>query len=246
MKFTPHLLLAAAALLAAALAADSWFAARHAAAQLAATLASQNAQIAQSSAQQHQHDAQLAAALAEIAAGKRRVQTPQQAAAALPSVLPPLPLPVSLLPPQLSPHLVLTPALDSASVLPSPNPVNPPSVTAALPQIAAGKGAVATPQQAASATEPSAPAPGSLLLPPADLKPLYDALADCRVCVLERDALKSDLASEQAKTAALTRERDAALTAARGGPFWSRVKRAAKWFAIGAVVGALAASSPHH
>lgn len=199
MKLTPHLLSLAAVLLAAALAVTSWLSGRRSSAQLAAALASQNAVLARSSAQQHQRDAQLAVELEQIAAGKRRVQTPQQAAAALASVLPPLPLPLSHVPPQLSPVPALTPA----------------------------------------------PAPDSLIVPPADLKPLYDVLADCRACALERDALKSDLADEQAKTAALTRQRDAAMAAARGGAFWPRLRRAAKWFAIGAAVGALAASSTH-
>src|SRR5713101_9849509 len=89
-----------------------------------------------------------------------------------------------------------------------------------------------------AAPNSSEPAPASISVPQADLKPLYDALADCRACGLERDALKRDLADEQAKTTALLRERDAAIAAARGGAFWSRLKRNAKWFAIGAVVGA--------
>jgi len=196
MKPTWHAFAAGAALLASALAADSWLAARRASSQLAAALASQNTLLAQASNREHQRDAQLASALAQIAAEKRRIQTPQQAAEALASVLPPLPLPVSL----------RLPDLTSA---PTPEP-----------------------------------APASASVPQADLKPLYDALADCRACGLERDALKRDLADEQAKTTALLRERDAAITAARGGAFWSRLKRSAKWFAIGVVIGAAAAS--HH
>ena len=52
--------------------------------------------IQQAEAREKQHDAELTAALAAIAAQKRAVQTPQQAAKAIPSVLPPLPLPVSI------------------------------------------------------------------------------------------------------------------------------------------------------
>ena len=199
MKPIWHVFAAGAALLAAALAANSWFAARRASSQLAAALASQNALLAQASEREHQRDAQLASALAQIAADKRRIQTPQQVAEALASVLPPLPLPVSLR----LPDLTATPTLSES-------------------------------------------APASLSVPQADLKPLYDALADCRACALERDALKKDLADEQAKTTALLRERNAAIAAARGGAFWSRLKRNAKWFAIGAVVGAAAASASHH
>src|SRR5712691_13177340 len=159
MKPIWHVFAAGAALLAAALAANSWFAARRASSQLAAALASQNALLAQASEREHQRDAQLASALAQIAADKRRIQTPQQAAAALPSVLPALPLPISLR----LPDLTVTPT-------------------------------------------PSEPAPAALSVPQADLKPLYDALADCRACTLERNALKKDLADEQAKTTALLRE----------------------------------------
>ena len=46
---------------------------------------------------------------------------------------------------------------------------------------------------------------------------------------------------EQSKTEALSRERDDALRAARGGSLLHRVARAAKWFLIGAAAGAVAA-----
>ena len=36
---------------------------------------------------------------------------------------------------------------------------------------------------------------------------------------------------------AVQRQRDAALRAARGGGFWMRVKRNARWFGIGAAAG---------
>jgi hypothetical protein len=68
MKPTWHAFVLGAALLAAALAADSWFAARHASSQLAAVLTSQNALLAQAFEREHQRDAQLASALAQIAA----------------------------------------------------------------------------------------------------------------------------------------------------------------------------------
>jgi phage tail protein X len=199
MKPTWHVFAASAALIAAGLAADSWIAARRASLQLAAALASQNALLAQASDREHQRDAQLASALSQIAAEKRRIQTPQQAAEALASVLPPLPLPIS---------------------------VRLPDLTAA--------------------PAPSEPAPASVSIPQADLRPLFDAFADCRACALERESLKMDLADEQAKTTALIRERDAAIAAARGGGFWSRLRRGAKWFAIGVALGAAAASASHH
>jgi hypothetical protein len=45
------------------------------------------------------------------------------------------------------------------------------------------------------------------------------------------------LSDEHDKVAALTHERDAAVKAAKGGGFWTRTRRAAKWFLIGAGAG---------
>lgn len=96
MRRTLHSIVFAAALLAAVLMADAWLTARRSSRQLAATLASQNALIGKAAAREQQRDTQLAAALAAITVQKRRVRTPLQAADAIPSVLPPLPLPVSI------------------------------------------------------------------------------------------------------------------------------------------------------
>ena len=87
--------------------------------------------------------------------------------------------------------------------------------------------------------------PASISIPESDLKPLYDSLQDCRVCALQRDATKKDLADEQAQVAALTRERDAAIAAAHGGTFWLRLKRGSKWFVIGVAAGAAATAAAH-
>src|SRR5712692_1161127 len=85
--------------------------------------------------------------------------------------------------------------------------------------------------------------PATAIIPAPDLKPLFDALQDCRACQSEVRAAQGDLADERAKIAALTAERDAAVRAAKGGSFWSRVRRGAKWFAIGAAAGAIAAAA---
>jgi hypothetical protein len=221
MPRTLHLALTAAALLVAALLAGAWLASRRSAAQLAATLASQNALLDQAAAREQQRNTQLAAALASISAEKQRVHTPQQAAAAIPIVLPPLPLPVHMQLPDLTP---------------SP-----------IPQVA--QTSVCAPFSAPTSLPPApAAAPALLSIPLADLQPLYNSLQDCRACALESDATKKDLADEHARVAALTRERDAAISAARGGSFWSRLKHAAKWFAIGAAAGAAATATAaaHH
>lgn len=195
MKPTLHLVAFLAAATAVALLADAWRSARHDSQQLAATLAAQNTLIQQAGDRETQRDSQLAAALTVIQAQKRAVQTPQQAADLLPSVLPPLPLPVSVHTPDLS--------------LPLP-PGQPPSTTLSIPQ--------------------------------PDLVPLYDDLQDCRATAVENDTLKKDLSDEKTRSAALRHERDAASALAHGGTFFLRLKRAAKWFAIGVVAGAAAAA----
>src|SRR5882762_5669793 len=199
MSRTLHIIAATAALIAALITVDAWRTARRNSAQLTATLDSQKILIEQAAAREQQRNAQLATALSSIAAEKKRIQTPQQAVEAIPSVLPTLPLPIKI----------------------------------SLPDL----------------TEPPKPgdtAPASVSIPQSDLKPLYDSLQDCRACALERDTAKKDLADEQARVAALTRERDAAVAAAHGGNFWSRLKHATKWFMIGVAAGATAAAASHH
>lgn len=85
--------------------------------------------------------------------------------------------------------------------------------------------------------------PAIITVPQADLKPLFDRLEDCRACQEELAHAQGDLEDERAKVSALAIERDAALKAARGGGFWSRLRSDVKWFAIGGVMGALAASA---
>jgi hypothetical protein len=189
-----HLILLAAALIAAALLADAWRTSRQDSAQLAATLASQKTALQQAANREAQRDAQLTTALAAITSQKHAVQTPQQSAAALPSVLPPLPLPISIHIPDLSPS-----------------------------------------------AKPADDLPAIISIPQLDLKPLYDDLQDCRATALDNAAAQKNLADEKLQAAALTKERDAAVTAAHGGSLWTRLKREAKWFAIVIVIGAGAA-----
>src|SRR6267378_8085877 len=79
--------------------------------------------------------------------------------------------------------------------------------------------------------------------PAADLKPLYDFAADCKACQAKLGAAQADLADEKVKSQALSRERDDALRAAKGGSVLRRIARAVKWFAIGAAAGAIAAKA---
>jgi len=86
----------------AALLADAWRSARHDSSQLAATIATQKVALQQAADREKRRDTQLAAALASIAAQKSAVKTPRQAAIAIPSALPPLPLPITVHFPDLS------------------------------------------------------------------------------------------------------------------------------------------------
>jgi len=199
MKPTLNIVVLLAASIVVALLADAWRLARHDSKQLAATLAVQNTVIEQAGDREKQRDSQLAAALAAIQAQKQTVKSPQQAAKQLPSVLPPLPLPVTIHDPNLS--------------VPPP-PGEPLSTTISVPQ--------------------------------PDLVPLYDDLQDCRATAVQNGALKKDLSDEKTRSAALLHERDAATAVAHGGSFFQRLKRAAKWFAIGVATGAVAAAIAHH
>jgi hypothetical protein len=115
-------------------------------------------------------------------------------------------------------------------VLPLPTPI--------LDGIAGSAGVAKAPGSAKA----SVPTPNSnVLMPTADLKPLYDFAVDCQECRAQLSAAQANLADEQTKTKALTKERDSALQAAKGGSVLRRVVRAAKWFVIGAAAGAVAA-----
>jgi hypothetical protein len=133
-------------------------------------------------------------------------------------------------------------------------------LAALLASIQSERRAVHTPQQAASqlpevlpplplpvtiqvpslsAPHPSdEPSETTLSIPAPDLIPLYNSLQDCRAAEAQASASQQNLSDEKARSAALLRERDGAIATARGGSMLSRIKRAAKWFAIGIAVGA--------
>ena len=102
-----------------------------------------------------------------------------------------------------------------------------------------------TPSSTANAAPGDTPQP-KVLIPTEDLKPLYDFALDCKACQAKLTASQADLADEKSKTTALTKERDDALKIARGGSFLRRIAHAAKWFALGAAAGAIAAKAAHH
>ena len=180
-------------------------------ARLTEEIAAARKLVQEADTRQRQRDAELHAALEQIAQRKRAVQTPQEIVRELPRDLP-LPAPITL----------AAKGTESARQRTEPGD--------------AGQESSAT---TASRQESNSPAQ----LPMEDLKPLFDFVQDCKACQAELAGARGNLADERAKTSALTRERDAALRLARGGGFWRRAARAAKWFALGAAAGAIAAKA---
>jgi len=84
-------------------------------------------------------------------------------------------------------------------------------------------------------------APDQAILPIEDLKPLYDFTIDCEACQAKLAAAQADLTDERAKAALLAHERNEAVKVAKGGSVLRRIARNAKWLAIGALAGAVAA-----
>jgi hypothetical protein len=91
------------------------------------------------------------------------------------------------------------------------------------------------------------PTPAAIAsIPQADLPALRDEVTQCQVCAQKLSGAQSDLASEREKEvlageqlSAMTKERDAAVTAAKGGSIWRRIGHDLK--VIGITVGIAAA-----
>jgi len=207
--------LAASAILATSLFL-AWRAEREDRAKLAVQLATAQQSLTQATDRQQSRDTDLLRTLADLAAQKRQIQTPQQILQALPQQIQ-LPQPITLAPPQLPITTSPQVATPSATSTDSPKDTTPKS------------------------QKPTAPEPQAVVIPSADLKPLYDFALDCKACQAKLTASQSDLADEKSKTATLTKERDAAVRTAKGGSTLQRAARAAKWLLIGAAAGTLAA-----
>jgi hypothetical protein len=202
--------------------------------QLVATLDAQKQLISAAGAREQNRAAELKDTLAQIAALKRAVQTPQQIAAALQQFIP-LPKPIGF--------TTTTPNAPDQRGTSNPDTekgTHPSEKGSSSETVRSPSGQ--NPQQADSSQSPSQVVNEALVaqLPSADLKPLYDFVQDCRACQAQLTSVRADLADEQIKSAALFKERNAALTAAKGGSFWTRLKRNARWFALGAGFGAAA------
>jgi hypothetical protein len=101
---------------------------------------------------------------------------------------------------------------------------------------------------------PQNPAPDAIVtIPQADLIPLRDTIEKCKECAIKLSTAQQDLTSRDERLAlagqqmiAVQKERDAALTAAKGGSFFTRAKRIAKWVAVGAAAGYVISQAMHH
>ena len=119
----------------------------------------------------------------------------------------------------------------------------PAQVVAALPEVITLPAPVTIEPATTPAQQPPDGVQPKVKFPAEDLKPLYNFAAECKSCQAKLGAAQADLADEKVKSQGLGRERDDALRAAKGGSVLRRIARAAKWFAIGAVAGAIAAKA---
>jgi hypothetical protein len=197
----------------------TWRANRRDAAQLAADLAIAKQSLAQADARQHDRDKQLLQTLAALAAEKRNITTPAQILRELAKQIP-LPVPITLRDP------------NSAK--------NQSNVTCSSGSVREPEGLGSTRR---AITTTSSAATTQAVLPIEDLKPLYDFTIDCKACQAKLATAQADLTDERAKSALLTHERDEAVHVAKGGSVLRRIARNAKWLAIGALAGAVAAKA---
>ncbi len=249
-------------LIALALLGRSWLDAHDAGLRLQATLATQQKTITDADQRQSTRDAQLTQTLTQIAAAKQKVQTPAQAANALPQAVAQLiatgpsgrtlPSPITIeVPPADGSTNSNSAKTDlenrEGSVTSQQGSSAQQSASSASSSVLTNVGEQA---KSASRTQTSSPPPANangqinsappaiIRVPQEDLKPLYDAVADCQICQAKLTAAQGDLSDERTKFAAATAERDAAIRVARG-TFWKRTRTAAKWIIIGAAAGAV-------
>jgi HAMP domain-containing protein len=171
----------------------------------------------------------LAQTLAQIENLKRATQTPQQIVSAIPQFIS-LPQPITLTPTQQG---IQAPNATARFPNPGTSDTSKPS-----PSSGANRGA-----DSSDAALPSAP---TAQIPTADLKPLYNYIQDCRSCQAQLASAQQNAADDASKIEALTKERDAAVTASKGGTIWRRLSRNALWFALGAAATLAATKVPTH
>ena len=187
--------------------------------RMQATIATQKQALDAADTREHDRAATLKDTLAQIEALKRQTRTPAQVVRDLPKFLS-LPQPITL---------------DSP---PGPTPAIQKGTGPSKTGIACGRGMPLSHCTSSSAASPTESVPGlesptlaaptnqqalpdapSAQIPAGDLKPLFDY---CRIAARARSnspPAKQNAADDAAKLTAVTRERDAAVTVAKGGAF---------------------------
>jgi hypothetical protein len=241
------------ALLVATMSLHAWLASRDEQQRLASTLAAQKQLLDAADTRERARQSALDDTLAQIESLKRATQTPAEILRDLPKYLP-LPQPITLTSAGnssgagavVSAALTTGQGTDDATAIVVPREsasADEPSDLSVPGASDAKKAASGHPEPAnrptapRSADLPSAPA---AQIPSVDLKPLFDYVQDCRACQAQLAAARQNASDDATKLAALTRERDAAITASKGGTFWRRLRRNAEWFGVGAALGAAA------
>jgi type II secretory pathway pseudopilin PulG len=229
LRRTVELVAFALALLIAAMALHAWLVSRDEQQRLATTLAQQKQLLDAADTRESTRQSALAQTLAQIENLKRATQTPQQIVSAIPQFIS-LPQPITLTPTQQG-----TDAPNAAARFAKPGTGD----TSMQSPLSEAKSGADSPDTAL----PSAP---TAQIPTADLKPLYNYIQDCRSCQAQLASAKQNTADDASKIAALTKERDAAITASKGGTLWRRLSRNALWFALGAAATLAATKVPTH
>ncbi len=234
------------ALLLAAMAIQAWLAEHDDKLRMQATIAAQKQLLDAADARERDRATALKDTLAQIESLKRSVQTPAEILRDLPKYLP-LPQPITMVPASVrSPGGQQGTGAPDERPCPSRNGCSPASAQAKAPLLS-------DPSQDSShgsstgqtANLPDAPIP-TAQIPASDLKPLYDYVQDCRSCQAQLATAKLNAADNASKLEAVTRERNAALAAAKGGTFWRRLRRNALWFVVGAGAGAVTLCGTGH
>ena len=234
------------AVLLAAMAFHAWLTEHDDRLRLQATIATQKQALDAADVRERDRAVTLKDTVAQIDALKRATQTPAQVVRDLPKYLP-LPQPITLSSPESASPAAQQGTAKSEAILCAgkkgcPSPAAP-SIAALS---ASGSQAPESPTSPAQANQSELPDAPTARIPAADLKPLFDYVQDCRSCQAQLAAAKQDSADNAKKLTALTRERDAALTTAKGGTFWQRLHRNALWFVIGAGAGAATVCGTGH
>ena len=219
------------ALLLSAMSIHAWLASRDEQQRLTSTLAAEKQLLDAADTRARARQSALDDTLAQIEKLKRATQTPAEIVRDLPKYLS-LPQPITLASAAANPSTAAARQGTGASSASAAIPPTPPPSQGSGPR--PSNSALPAPDASEPPTAPAAQ------IPSADLKPLYDYVQDCRACQAQLAAAKQNASDDATKISALTRERDAAITASKGGTFWRRLRRNAIWFGVGAALGAAA------